>query len=250
MSYKVKIVSYPPYINIDFIKSHYKKDFNIGTLHTINEDDVLKNENGLITFKYFYFNNQNDDIIEVRSLTGRIIDRVKQMKDAHGEILDVFYKIKDVYVSMNEKYGIVENLKNFQIELHQHMVIENNSVDLKDIIIIKTILINLNIFSAIMLISDKDDPPSLYSDPSKLVKKFKEIHSKGLNLFEKKNTDYGDSFATFGIVGIIIRLEDKINRCISITENNKTMVDDESIKDTIFDMVNYATMGVMLINDH
>ena len=36
------------------------------------------------------------------------------------------------------------------------------------------------------------------------------IQNKGLELFKKKNKDYGDAFAKYGIIGIIVRLQDKI----------------------------------------
>lgn len=240
MIFRVKVISFPNYINIGFIKSHYNRDFDVGTIHNVEQSDILKIENDLVTFNFFYFNGENDDNIEVKGFVGKIINRVKQMKEAHGEILISYYEIKNNYVSLYKKHGIIENFQNFQKELHQHISIDNNKIILNNINIIKAILINLNIFSTILLINDAED----------LDTKFKEIHTKGLNLFEKKNADYGDSFATFGIVGIIIRLEDKINRCISITKNGKTLVEDESIKDTIFDMVNYTTMGIMLINDN
>jgi hypothetical protein len=236
----VKIISYPNYINIDFIKSYYKKDFNIGVVHTIEDIDVYKIENDLITFKYFYFNSENDDSIELKGFVGKIINRVFQMESAQTEVYSNYIAVKNDYLKLKQEYGIIENLQNFQLKLHNNILINNNKIILNNIDIIKTILINLNIFSTLLLITNDKD----------IDKSFKEIHMKGLNLFEKKNTDYGDSFATFGIVGIIIRLEDKINRCISITKNNKTLVEDEGINDTIFDMVNYTIMGIMLINDN
>ena len=65
-------------------------------------------------------------------------------------------------------------------------------------------------------------------------------------LFEKKNNDYGNSFTDFGIIGIIVRLNDKINRILNLTKNSKTMkVDDEKIEDTINDLYNYCMIGLM-----
>jgi len=81
------------------------------------------------------------------------------------------------------------------------------------------------------------------------VEQMKEIQSKALELFRRKNIDYGDSFATYGIIGILIRIEDKIKRSITITNNGVNLVDDESIKDTLLDLHNYAAMGLMLLNE-
>ena len=58
-----------------------------------------------------------------------------------------------------------------------------------------------------------------------------------------------DAFAKFGIIGVLMRIEDKIQRALSITKNGITMVDDESIRDTLMDLHNYSAMGVMLLDE-
>jgi hypothetical protein len=65
-------------------------------------------------------------------------------------------------------------------------------------------------------------------------------------LFIKKNADYGDAFAKYGIVGVLMRIEDKIQRAISITQKGVNLVDDEGIRDTLIDLHNYAAMALML----
>jgi len=81
------------------------------------------------------------------------------------------------------------------------------------------------------------------------VEQMKEIQSSALELFKRKNADYGDAFAKYGIIGVLMRIEDKIQRCLSINANGVTLVDDESIKDTLLDLHNYAAMGLMLIKN-
>ena len=44
-----------------------------------------------------------------------------------------------------------------------------------------------------------------------------------------------------------MRIEDKIHRALSITKNRIILVDDESLKDTLLDLHNYAAMGLMLL---
>ena len=77
------------------------------------------------------------------------------------------------------------------------------------------------------------------------VKQLQEVQNKARELFEKKNTDYGDAFATYGIVGVLVRIQDKIQRCLSISKKSVTLVDDETIYDTLIDLHNYAAMGIM-----
>ena len=81
------------------------------------------------------------------------------------------------------------------------------------------------------------------------VNQMKAVQEEALELFTKKNTDYGDAFATYGTVGVIVRMGDKIQRLISVTNKGVALVDSESLRDTLIDLHNYAAMGVMLIDE-
>lgn len=81
------------------------------------------------------------------------------------------------------------------------------------------------------------------------VKQFVEVQTEALDLFEKKNTDYGDAFANYGPVGVIVRLGDKISRLQNVRHNKITMVNSESVRDTLIDLHNYAAMAIMLIDE-
>jgi hypothetical protein len=76
------------------------------------------------------------------------------------------------------------------------------------------------------------------------------IQSKAKNLFIKKNKDYGDAFAEYGTIGVLVRIGDKIKRAQSITSKGINLVDDEGIKDTLLDLHNYAAMALMLIEEN
>jgi len=69
------------------------------------------------------------------------------------------------------------------------------------------------------------------------------------NLYAKKNHDYGDSFhQTYleeGMAMPRIRLSDKLNRFKSLTRQNTRQVEDESIRDTLIDLANYAIMTIL-----
>ena len=77
----------------------------------------------------------------------------------------------------------------------------------------------------------------------------KKIQEEALELFTRKNTDYGDAFAEFGIIGVLMRIEDKLKRSVSITKNGVNLVKDEKIRDTLIDLHNYAAMALMLIDE-
>ena len=75
------------------------------------------------------------------------------------------------------------------------------------------------------------------------------VQQEALELFKKKNKDYGDSFATYGPIGVIVRIGDKISRLNSITKSGINMVNDESLRDTLIDLHNYSAMAVMLMDE-
>ena len=81
------------------------------------------------------------------------------------------------------------------------------------------------------------------------VDQMTKIQQDGLELFIKKNADYGDAFAKYGIIGVLMRIEDKIQRAMSITKNGVNLVNDEGIRDTLLDLHNYAAMALMLLDE-
>ena len=75
---------------------------------------------------------------------------------------------------------------------------------------------------------------------------FTDIMSTNSILFKKKNSDYGNSFVDFALIGIIVRLNDKINRILNLGESaSEVMEIDEKIEDTINDLYNYCVIGLM-----
>ena len=62
------------------------------------------------------------------------------------------------------------------------------------------------------------------------VAQLAKVQTEALNLFSKKNKDYGDAFATYGTVGVLVRMGDKIHRLQSITKNGINLVNDEKLK--------------------
>lgn len=81
------------------------------------------------------------------------------------------------------------------------------------------------------------------------VQQMKDIQNKGLELFKRKNADYGDAFAKYGFIGVLMRIEDKIQRSMSITNSGIILVNDERLEDTLLDLHNYAAMALMLLNE-
>lgn len=76
------------------------------------------------------------------------------------------------------------------------------------------------------------------------------VQNEGLELFKKKNKDYGDAFAEYGPIGVLMRMGDKIKRLQNIDKNQITMVNDEQMRDTLIDLHNYSAMALMLLDEN
>ena len=81
-------------------------------------------------------------------------------------------------------------------------------------------------------------PFDMYNDdPDVMVK----LQQEGLELFIKKNIDYGDVFVKYGKIGVIINIDEKIRKLASMTIN-------DDINDILIDLFNYTAMGLMFYN--
>ena len=73
----------------------------------------------------------------------------------------------------------------------------------------------------------------------------KELH----DLYVRKNHDYGDSFHLSyieeGMAMPRIRLSDKFNRFKTLSRIGNQEVKDESLRDTLIDLANYAIMTIL-----
>lgn len=85
-------------------------------------------------------------------------------------------------------------------------------------------------------------PTNLVTDD---VKRFERVCADMVQLYAKKNHDYGNSFEkgmnNIGMAYGIGRLYDKMNRIITLSKV-KAEVNDESIQDTLLDLACYAVM--------
>ena len=81
------------------------------------------------------------------------------------------------------------------------------------------------------------------------AKQLKKIQKEAHELFVKKNRDYGDAFALYGPIGVVVRIGDKISRLVHLSKNKVQLVDDESTRDTLIDLHNYAAMAIMLLDE-
>lgn len=76
---------------------------------------------------------------------------------------------------------------------------------------------------------------------------FKEIVKEMTELFEKKNSNYGNSFSKLydelGDISGLVPLYNKLHRATSLIKGNQNNF--ESLEDTFIDLANYAIMNLI-----
>ncbi len=83
------------------------------------------------------------------------------------------------------------------------------------------------------------------------VAQLEKIQNECKQIFKKKNKDYGDAFAQHGTVGVLVRISDKMSRFTNISKRGlEISVSDETLKDTLMDLHNYAAMAIMCMEDN
>lgn len=79
------------------------------------------------------------------------------------------------------------------------------------------------------------------------LRTFDKITKEMLEMYSKKNHDYGDSFGeTFkklGLISAVTRISDKVNRLVSLSTKDAKV--DESLEDTLLDLASYSVMTLI-----
>lgn len=83
------------------------------------------------------------------------------------------------------------------------------------------------------------------------VELFKKITAKMADTYEKKNTDYGNSFENtlnkWGYKIAMARIDDKLSR-VNTLLNQEAQVKDEAVEDTLMDLATYAIMTLIWLS--
>ena len=187
-------------------------------------------------------------------------DRVSQFREIQEGLNEISYNDNFLHVIGNifDNSGkVTEKGENYVkeeiIKEINEMWIETSSIQKKtatslafdNIQGLYSIISTMQVYASIGYIVYANSEKLTTENPIILLDKFR---TNGCELFSRKNADYGDAFANYGIVGVMVRMGDKIARINSLSKN-KGQVTDESIVDTFIDLYNYCIMTLMLICD-
>ncbi len=149
---------------------------------------------------------------------------------------------------MDEYKKVIENLK---LQINYLKPITNNNFIKELETLQQNILNTLQIEISLIKIKDKD---IIFENLDKISilalkylttfteKDYTEIIKENQDLFEKKNNDYGSSYKDFTLLGLIVRINDKINRILTIEKKNIMVNEDKC--ETVNDLYNYCIISL------
>jgi len=75
---------------------------------------------------------------------------------------------------------------------------------------------------------------------------FLKQHTELYKIFLQKNSAYGASYQDYGAIGVLVRMNDKINRLRTITKSSVSIdCGDETLRDTLKDLANYCVLALL-----
>lgn len=83
---------------------------------------------------------------------------------------------------------------------------------------------------------------------------FEMVTAEMLNMYQRKNADYGNSFAEtireFGFIPAVARIYDKLNRVKNMVKGQEmNVIKDESLRDNLMDIAVYSVLTIMELDN-
>ena len=79
--------------------------------------------------------------------------------------------------------------------------------------------------------------------------RFGKVLSEMMDIYKKKNADYGNSFSEtiqeFGYIPAVARINDKLKRVKNMVKGNNMNITDESLRDNLMDIANYCVLTII-----
>jgi hypothetical protein len=82
------------------------------------------------------------------------------------------------------------------------------------------------------------------------VKQMQIVHNEAVEVFKRKSISYEDAFADYGTTGVIVRIGDKIQRLVSVSNRGIQLINTKTLRETLIDLHNYAAMAIISIDEN
>ena len=184
--------------------------------------------------------------------------RIDHMRDIHNKAL---HKLLTNLVY----YGtdIIEQIYTTELNITNIMKVTPQTVQINSLSSIESILFDLHIFTSMLIcnnpifynaciqmnhaLDNNTTTMDITTEDDCINTKVVTLQHIALQLFTQKNQDYGDSFATYGLIGVLVRIGDKMKRLHNILNKHALLVVHESATDTIIDLYNYSAMAIIML---
>lgn len=195
-----------------------------------------------------------------------LFDRYGATLDANGKVLNTYYPVI-VEQLINDGYSI-EQAKEFfyptvkqmvTLLAHRGIDIEAEEQTVYHADVSGTLPINLwsvDVSNCVKFFGLIDVPADSKTPRDRLNYLYNAFFLEAANVFVRKNKDYNSDddplsgFRDFGVFGIMVRLGDKFARIRNIfNRGGVRLVLDETIKDTLLDIVNYCFLAYAVMTD-
>jgi len=172
----------------------------------------------------------------------RLNQFLNEKEKCYNNFVEEEKKLNNKLRSKMELNNIIENICEIGENIKDEMKITLRGVSYESNSILRKKLLTVNNYSirGLITIDEKELNEETYE----------KLQIEGFELFKRKNRDYGDAFANYGVIGVLVRIGDKIGRIQSITKNGRSFVNDESMRDTMIDLHNYSIMAMMLMTEN
>lgn len=81
------------------------------------------------------------------------------------------------------------------------------------------------------------------------ITKLADVASDVISLVLEKNEDYGDAWQKQSIIGVLVRLADKLYRIETLADGREALVAGEDIEESLIDAIGYSMLGLLYL-DH
>jgi hypothetical protein len=74
------------------------------------------------------------------------------------------------------------------------------------------------------------------------------VQEECLSRFNEKNNEYGDAMNHYGLIGVLMKLEEKIKQSIHVSKSGIDIVPSDHLRDTLISLSNHTTMAIILLD--
>jgi len=97
---------------------------------------------------------------------------------------------------------------------------------------------------------ERDEPEGSVLDEEITLIHFGDIQNEATVLFENNINNYKKSLEKYGIIGLLVKIDNIIQKSTEITEDGINVENPLLLRETLLELSNYCKMGVIFLDDN